>query len=71
MAGSNGILDEPGVDGTTAKTSSQPTSTTKAATECKSDNCLCALAKRPEATAFCATYTAGGSQALLAYAAKG
>ncbi|KAH8778089.1 hypothetical protein BGZ57DRAFT_890763 [Hyaloscypha finlandica] len=60
-----------GVGGTTVITSPQPTSTTKAATECKSDNCLRALAKRPEATTFCATYTAGGTQALLAYAANG
>jgi hypothetical protein len=71
MAGSNSIPDEPGVGGTTVITSSQLTPTMKAALECKSDNCLRALAKRPEAAALCATYTAGGPQTLLAYATNG
>jgi hypothetical protein len=71
VAGPNSVPNAPGVGGTTVGTGTQPTSTVKAGTNCKSDNCLRAFAKRPEATAFCASYTAGGSQSLQTYAANG
>ncbi|KAG4410822.1 hypothetical protein IFR04_016041 [Cadophora malorum] len=61
MAGPNGFPKGPGVGASTSSSSTAPTSTAQTL-RCNADNCLRSFRQRPEAIAFCSTYTAGGPQ---------